>query len=408
MNSRRTSIVVLVLIYAAFVSLGLPDGILGTAWPQMRAHFGVELNDNWPLLTLGMCGAMLSSFLSGLGLRHLGVAKVLILTTFLSACCILGYALSPTFAVVTVLSFFLGLCNGAIDAGLNSFVASNLSSRHMNWLHGSWGVGVSLGTLIVSGTFAAGGTWRGAYLIVGLLQLGLAAAFLPGLRRLPSSPREGPEKQTPHPALGATLTLPVAWISMALFVAYCGVEAGTGLWIASVLHDGRGWTIEAAGLLVTLYWGSLTVGRFLIGTVSQRTTPLRIVRVAVLGVLAGTSLVALSSLMAEHSVTAGWTTAIGLQLTGLSLSPIFPMLMHDTPRCVGSAHAPNLIGFQTGSAGLGYAMLPIVMGTLMRAYSTEWLGSMLAGLAITMLFLLLARERHALSREQIASPSGAT
>jgi fucose permease len=389
------SVFVLLLIYAAFTSLGLPDGILGAAWPQMRAEFGVKLNDNWLLLLLGTSGGLLSSFSSGVALRQLGVGRVLILTTIVTAFVIVGYALSASLAVVTGLAFFLGLGNGAVDAGLNHFVASNLSSRHMNWLHAFWGVGISLGTLIVSGVIALDGTWRGAYAVVGGLQLALAVAFAFGLRSVATlrAPEAAQGDRPEAPALRATLRLPASWASMASFFVYCGIECGTGLWVASVLHDGRGWSMQAAGLMVTLFWGSLTVGRFLMGVVSQSTTPLRIVRVATLGVIVGTGLIALSSAIGGRSTPAGLLTALGLLLTGLSLSPIFPMLMHDTPRSVGKGHALNLIGFQSGSGQLGYTLLPIVIGTLLRLYSTEWLGSLLTGLSVVLLALVLVRER---------------
>jgi fucose permease len=391
---RSPPLGVLLLIYAAFISLGLPDGILGAAWPQMRAGFGVALNGNWPMLALGMAGGMVSSFFSGLILRRLGVGRVLILTTILTASVILGYACSPGFAGIVVLSFFLGLGNGAVDAGLNNFVASNLSSRHMNWLHAFWGVGVSLGTLIISVVFAFGGTWRIAYLIIGPVQLALGVAFvlhLPSLQRTSTTTRESPRIE--QPAFLSTFRLPSAWASMALFFAYSGLEFGTGVWIASFLHDGRGWAMQSAGLMVSLYWGSMMVGRFLIGTISHRTTPLRIVRGATLGVVAGTGLIAVSSLMVGWPQGAGWVTAGGLLVTGLSLAPIFPMLMHDTPRCVGPGHAANLIGIQSALANLGMTVLPALLGTIMRFGGTEWLGPMLAGLALTQVSLLAVRER---------------
>lgn len=395
MTAHSVRLVTLLLAYAAFMSMGLPDGILGAAWPQMRAQLGVGLNDNWLMLTLGTCGSALSSFLSGVALRKLGVGKVLVATTFLTALVICGYSFSATFALITALALLLGLGNGAIDAGLNHFVASNLSSRHMSWLHAFWGVGVSIGTLIISGVIAADGTWRTAYLIVGVLQLALALAFSLNLRSLPgaaASPSD--ETKVEHPAFGASFRLPATWASMAAFFVYCGLECGAGLWIASVLHDGRGWSFQAAGLMVTLYWGSLTVGRFLIGTISQRMQAIRIVRVAVGGAVLGTTLVALSSLLGGQGAAAGLLMALGLLFTGLSLSPIYPMLMHDTPRCVGPGHAINLIGFQGAAGQLGFTLLPILIGSLLRAYSTEWLGPLLATLAVMLSGLLVLRERY--------------
>ena len=393
------SLVVLLLIYAAFVSMGLPDGILGAAWPQIRGEFGVALNGNWLMLTLGTCGSALSSFLSGIGLRRLGVGRILVLTAFLTSAVILGYALGATFTIITGLAFLLGLGNGAIDAGLNHFVAQNLSSRHMNWLHACWGVGISLGTLTIAGVIAAGGTWRGAYLAVGLVQLALAFAFLLSRRALPgAAPLKAAGQEAPHPSFSATFRLPAAWASMAAFVVYCGLECSGGLWIASALHDGRGWSMEAAGLMTTLYWSSLTVGRFLIGAISQRLSTLRILRVAVAGAILGTALIALSSLIGRDGVVSGIVMALGLLITGFSLSPIFPMLMHDTPRCVGPGHALNLIGFQGASGQLGFTLLPIATGTVLRVYSTEWLGPLLALLAVTLALALALREGFALPR----------
>lgn len=386
----------LMLVYAAFVSMGLPDGILGAAWPQMRAELGVALNDNWPMLALGTCGSALSNFSSGLLLRRLGVSKVLLLTTFLTAAVILGYSLAGSFAVLAGLGFFLGLGNGAVDAGLNHFAAAKLSSRHMNWLHAFWGVGVSLGTLLLSAAIALGGTWRRAYLVIALVQLALALGFVKSRKLLPSEHEaQSPHAHAPHPRFASTLRLPATWASMAAFFVYCGLECSSGLWIASALHDGRGWSSEAAGLMTTLYWASLTVGRFLIGTISQRLSSARIVLFASLGALAGTGAIALSSFLVGEGVAAGLVMAFGLLVTGLSLSPVFPMLMHDTPRAVGPRHAINLIGFQGGSGQAGFALVPIAVGTLLRVHSTEWLGALLVGIAVTLLALVKLREKLA-------------
>jgi fucose permease len=399
MQQARATAAVIWLVYAAFISLGLPDGILGAAWPQMRVHFDAHLNDNWPMLSLATCGGMLSSFTSGLLLRRIGIKGVLLVTTFLTVTVILGYAASPSLTVLTALSFFLGLSNGAVDAGLNHFAANHLSSRHMNWLHASWGVGVSLGTVVVSGALVAQRTWRSAYVVVAALQLCLGIAFLRRFPTLRESTRErdAPGKAT-HPPFLSTLALPTSWSSMVTFFVYGGVECGTGLWIASLLHDGRHWSMKAASLMVTVYWGSLTVGRFLIGTVSQRTTPLSLVRSSLRGVVLGTTLIALSSAFAAHPTLAGLLTAGGLLVTGFGLSPIFPMLMHDTPRSVGTPHALNLIGFQAATGALGYTLLPIVMGTVMRLHTTEWLGSMLFGLTLVLVGVVSLRER-AISRQ---------
>lgn len=387
--SSAVKLTVLLLVYAAFVSMGLPDGILGAAWPQMRTELGVGLNDNWRMLALGTCGSALSSFTSGLALRRFGVGRVLVATTFVTALAILGYAHSATLTLITLLAFALGLGNGAIDAGLNSFVASNLSSRHMSWLHACWGVGVSFGTLMVSGVVASGGTWRGAYLAIGIVQLTLAFAFVLQRKQLPqATPGVANGEAASHPSFGATLTLRASWVSMGAFFVYCGLECSAGLWIASALHDGRGWTTAAAGLMATLFWASLTLGRFLIGTISQRFRAFRIVQAAACGALVGSLLIAASSALGQHQTAAGVVTATGLLIAGFSLSPIYPMLMHDTVRRVGTGHATNLIGFQGGVGQLGFALIPAAVGALLQAQSTEWLGALLTALAVTLLGLV--------------------
>lgn len=275
-STSAPRLLVLVLIYAAFVSMGLPDGMLGAAWPSMRAELEVGLNDNWAMLLLGACGASLSSFGSGSVLRRFGAGRVLVTTTTLTALVIGGYSLSPTLTSVTVLAFFLGLGNGCVDAGLNHFVSSTLSSRHMSWLHAFWGVGVSLGTVGITVAFATGNNWRSAYLAVGIVQFCLALAFFINLRRLPDAvPSTEKNRQAGAPNIRATFGLAATWLSMAAFFTYCGLECSAGLWIASVLHDGRGFSLEAVGSMTTLYWASLTVGRFAIGVIANRLPAIR-------------------------------------------------------------------------------------------------------------------------------------
>lgn len=397
MSTSAPRLLVLLLIYAAFVSMGLPDGMLGAAWPSMRPELGVSLDDNWLMLLLGTCGAALSSFSSGIAVRTFGMGRVLVATTTLTALVICGYALSPNLGLITLLAFFLGLGNGSIDAGLNHFVASTLSSRHMSWLHAFWGVGVSLGTLGITVAFAAGGTWRTAYAAVGLVQFCLGLAFVLNLKRLPAVPRAVNDPKTNAPYARATFGLRVTWLSMAAFFTYCGLECSAGLWIASVLYDGRGFSLEAVASMTTLYWASLTVGRFAIGMIATRVPAIRLVRLGVGGAILGTLFIAGSGTAAVPPALSGFITALGLLLTGLSLSPIYPMLMHDTPRVVGASHALNLIGYQGGAGQIGFTLVPIAIGALLSNYSTAWLGPLLAALAVILLSLILLRERAVIS-----------
>jgi fucose permease len=391
--------VLLAVVYAAYISMGLPDGIFGATWPQVRAEFGVSLNANWPIYIVGLAGGLISSFSAGTMLRRLGVGRLLLFTTALTAASIAGVGFSPWFTGLILLAFFLGLGNGAIDACLNHYIASHFSSRHMNWLHACWGVGVSLGTSIVSGAYALGSTWRGACLAIALVQALLAIVFLRLLKVWDSAPsvhsKSGDAHGTqaiPLAKAGETFRLSATWVGMAMFFLYCGIEFGTGVWTTSLLQGSRGWSIEKAALFVTLFWGSLTAGRFLIGIVSVRLGPTRVLRVSISGVILGTSLIGLSSLVTA-TVGSGILTASGLLITGLCLAPIYPTLMHDTPNCVGREHSANLIGYQSGAANLGLTLIPGIIGTIMKHSSLEFLGPLLLIPAVALFILFLVRER---------------
>ena len=397
-TSPRFGFLLLALIYAAYISLGLPDGIMGAAWPQVRAEFGVPLNANWPIYILGLAGGLISSLSAGALMRQISTGRILLFTTLLTGSSVAACGLAPQYFVLILLSFLLGLGNGAVDAALNHHAATHLSSRHMNWLHGFWGVGVSTGTLIVAGVNALGGSWRVACLSVATVQGLLALIFLTTQSSWaePASGIQGSTTNIPvpeRPRNAQTFRLPAAWVSMGAFFLYCSVEFGTGVWTTSLLEEGRGWHADRAVLFVTLFWGSLTVGRFLVGTVSNRLGPQRILRLALTGVLLGTALISLSSLCGRGNL-GGVISAAGLLFTGLSLAPIYPTLMHDTPACVGRGHSMNLIGFQAAAANIGLTCMPGLMGTLMRSTTVELLGILLFIPTCALAALIGLREKY--------------
>jgi len=397
----RFGLLLLALTYVAFVSLGLPDGILGAAWPQLRAEFGVPLNANWPIYILGLCGGLISSLSSGALMRRMRAGSILLWTTLLTSISMALCGLAPVFSIIIAIAFILGLGNGAVDATLNHHAATHLSSRHMNWLHGFWGVGVSLGTLMTSAVYAAGGDWRAACLTVAATQGAFAVLFLVMLRAWDAAPEPGCIQESTTdthseaaPRVRDTLRLPAAWVSMAAFFLYCGVEFGTGVWTTSLLQDGRGWHPDSAALCVSLFWGSLTVGRFAAGTVSNRLGTSRILRIALTGLLCGTGMLGLSSLL-PSGAAAGVSTIAGLLLTGLSLAPIYPTMMHNTPAYVGKGHSVNLIGMQAAAANVGLTTLPGLLGSFMRVTSINLLGWCLLAGACGLGLLLRLRSRHA-------------
>ncbi len=402
MNSPRlakTGLLVLLLTYAAYISLGLPDGLMGAAWPQMRADLEVSLNANWPIYISGLIGGLLSGIFAGAILRRVTVGQLLLATTILTCTSIAGCGLSPWYWPIVGIGFLLGLGNSAIDVGMNHFVATHFSSRHMNWLHACWGVGVSTGTLIISGVANLGGSWRTACLVIATLQALLALTFL-FTQKLWNSPPTEPAHDAPAPVDDGppastlqSLRQSISWISLACFFLYCGIEFSSGVWTTSLLQSGRAWQADRAALMVTLYWASLTVGRFMIGIISNRLRPIRILRIAISGAIIGTVLISLSSIV-SHPLISGGLTAVGLLLTGLSLAPIYPTMMHDTPACVGRRHGVNLIGLQAAAANVGLTMVPGILGTFMKHSSLEYLGPCLVLMACALLFMVNMRERH--------------
>lgn len=327
--SPRTFLIA--LAFLAFVSLGLPDGLLGVAWPSIRDTFGLPLDALGALLVSGTAGYLTSSFLAGRILRFIGVGTLLALSTAAAATALLGYALTPVWPLMVVLAFLAGLGGGAVDAGLNAYGAAHFSGRTLNWLHAFFGVGTTLGPLIVAGVLNAGLVWRWGYAIVGCAQLLLAATFALTRKRWETSG----SVQAPPPASPArtreTLRRGATWLGMAVFFVYTGVEMVAGQWSYSVLTLARGVSEGAAGVAVSLYWGSLMVGRVLFGFVADRVPLVPTLRACMLGAAVGGLLFWLNLGLAA--------SLAGLMLVGLSVAPIFASLVAMTPARIGRAHA---------------------------------------------------------------------
>ncbi len=376
--ARRTPRLLVFLCYVGFISLGLPDGILGVAWPSIRRSFGLPLDALGAMFVVGTSGYLLSSLSAGKILRHMSVGLLLALSSLLTVASMVGYGLSPRWAVMVTLSFFSGFAGGAIDSGFNTFVATNLTNRHVNWLHAFWGVGASTGPMIATLVLNTGASWRWSYLVVAAIQSILVASFFLTLRQWDAAGHT-PSPPTPSaPKPGGLFRRSAAWLSMGVFFAYCGVEATTGQWMYSVMVEGRGFAPLVAGTWISLYWTSLTAGRFLIGAMANRIDTTRLLRLAMAGALGGIGLL-LTRLPA--------LTLAGLALTGFSLAPIFPSMISITPRRFNAAHVPSMIGYQIGAATLGLAILPGLAGMLAKRAGLESVCVFLFALGLVMIAL---------------------
>lgn len=365
---------VLVLAYVAFVSLGLPDTVLGVAWPSLRDAFRLPQAAMGAALAANVAGYAVSGLLAGRASSALGVGGVLALSTALVSTGLVGLAVAPAWPAFVLSSAVCGLGSGAVDAALNAYAATHFPPRHMNWLHACYSAGATLGPAAMTAALATA-TYRTGYAALSLA-LGLLASTFVATRRRWTMPAEAADGA--RGSLSGALRLPRVWLQVAIFFLYTGLEASAGQWAFTVLREARGFALETAGTWTAAYWGSIAAGRVVFGFVVGALGPDRVVRWGTLGAVAGALL---------YAVLPGAAGVAGLVLLGLSLAPIFPMLMSRTPARLGPAAAPHAIGFQVAAATLGTAALPGAHGLLADALGPGALPGAHVGLAVTVAVL---------------------
>jgi fucose permease len=369
------------LAFLAFISLGLPDGLLGVSWPSMRLSFGVPLDALGTLVAFQTLGYLTSSSLSGRILRVLPIGGVLALSTLGAALALLGFALTTHWPVLLACGFVAGLAGGAVDAGLNAYGARHFSARVMNWLHAFFGVGTTLGPLIVTAVLTSGHAWRWSYVIVGSAQLLLAATFFATRARWADVPVGigGPTRPPAAARARDTLRRPIVGLLMLTFFVYAGAEIVVAQWSFSLLTLHRGESVATGGLLVGLYWGSLMAGRVLFGIVADRVPLVPTISACIAASVVGALLFWLQPTRSF--------SFLGLMLMGAAFAPVFASLIILTPRWVGRSHADNAIGFQIAAAGLGGATLTATVGFVAEAAGLATIG--VSVLVITVALLAL-------------------
>lgn len=384
------------LAFIAFVALGLPDGLLGVGWPSIRTDFGIPLDAIGMFLTAVVAGYMTSSFLSGFLLSRVGVGRILAASCLLTGLALIGYTLAPGWWLMVALGVVAGLGAGAIDAGLNTYVAAHFGEGLMQWLHASWGVGITIGPLIMTLGLVTWNTWRFGYQVVGVFQLLLAASFgltlaLWNRNGATTATQQGaePEKKLTEyrTPLGETLRQPQVWLSILLFFLYVGAESSLGTWTYTLLTESRGVDQTLAGFFTGSYWFTFTIGRIVAGLIARRVG----VNKLVLGGLAG-ALLGVGLLVWNPSELAN-VLAVGL--IGLAIAPIFPAMMSGTRTRVGDHYAANTIGMQMAATGFGTAVIPTTLGVLARYISLEVIPVCLLAVYIALLgcYLLASRPR---------------
>lgn len=400
MTDRRRFLLI-AFSFIAFISLGLPDGLLGVAWPSMRAEFSKPLDALGPLLVSTTTGYMLSSFFSGILSRRLGIGRLLAFSCAATGVSLLGFTVAPSWWMVVAIGIVAGLGAGAIDAGLNSYVATHHSERLMQWLHASFGVGITLGPLIMTAGLNFAEAWRVGYWIVGSLQVLLGLGFLLTARLWENQPMtEGsiqgsltndagsqalPSTASDEASFQESLGDLSVWISMGLFFVYAGLELTLGHWAYSLLTESRGVDAASAGLWVGIYWGMFTLGRMVAGVFADHLGNRRLVFGSFGLALMGCLLLAFNPI--------DWLGLIAIGFIGFAFAPIFPGMVSGTQRRVGSKHVSNTMGMQIAAAGVGAASLPSLAGILANRFSLEIVPLFLAVFVVVLSVLYLA-SRH--------------
>jgi fucose permease len=383
------------------VSLGLPEGSLGVAWPSIREAFGLPLDALGLLLATFACGYFISSAVSGRVLSRLGIGPALSGSCALTGISLLGYSLAPGWLSMVALGGLLGLGAGIIDGGLNTYAAVQHGSRVLNWMHAAFGLGAAVGPLLMTAAISSGLGWQIGYAVVGVAQLGLSVGYAVTRDRFSSTQRHT-EAARPigSPAAPALLRNPLMWLSAALFFTYVGFEAAAGQWTFSLFTLGRGAPPTIAGVLISAYWASLTVGRIVFGVLVTRVSSSALLRGCMLGCLVA------AGLIWANVPVLSW---IAVAVLGLLLAPIFPVLIAETPMRLGLSKTGDAIGLQVAAAVLGGAAIPAGVGVLAARVGLEVVGGCLvaAGLAQLLLHEALLRSGALASHHEVGDAEAA-
>lgn len=367
----------LAIIYLAFISLGLPDSLLGSAWPILHAELQVPLSFAGIITMIISGSTILSSLLSDRLTRRFGAGKVTAVSVLLTAVALLGFSLSSRFWMLCVLAVPYGLGAGAIDAALNTYVAVHFAARHMSWLHAMWGVGVTVSPYIMSGCLVGGHGWQSGYFTVSVLQI-LLTVFL--FCSLPLWKRGTTQKKETQTAPAGNNVLRIRGVPAVLicFFAYCALESTAGLWASSYLVLARGVTEVTAARFAALFYMGITLGRFLCGFVADKLGDRTLIRLGLLGIALGIVCV-LAPLPTDGAALAG------LVVIGFGCAPIYPSIIHSTPQNFGAENAQKVVGIQMASAYVGSTCMPPLFGVLAEQVHIGLSPWYLAAFAVLML-----------------------
>jgi fucose permease len=348
------SLLLLIIIYLSFISLGLPDSLLGSAWPSMYGLLNVPLHYAGFISMIIAGGTVISSVFSERLIRRFGTGLVTAASVLMTAAALIGFSVSPSFLYLCLCAIPLGLGAGSVDAALNNYVALHYKARHMSWLHCFWGVGASIGPIIMSSFLIHRNSWNLGYRTIGIIQFCLVLLLFVSLPLWKSSrPQEHITRQN---AIKFTELFRITGVKEVLiaFFCYCSIETITGLWGASFLVMEKGISPEIAARWITLYYIGITSGRFISGFVTLKLNNRQMIRLG--QIIIGCGIIVL--ILPFGSIT----LLPGLFMIGLGCAPIYPSLLHETPENFGGEYSQAIMGIQMGSAYIGTTLMPPIFG----------------------------------------------
>ena len=350
----------LAVIYLSFISLGLPDSLLGAVWPSVYQGFGVPVSYSGVIFCIISVGTVISSLQSDRLTRRFGTGGVTAISVGMTAAALFGFSVSNSFLALCLWAIPYGLGAGSVDAALNNYVALHFASRHMSWLHCMWGVGASTGPYIMGTVLARNAGWHMGYRVIGVIQLVLTAVIAISLPLWKTGTAGNTEEQAAAPAKALTLQqifhIPGVKEVLITFFCYCSLEQIVGLWASSYLVLARGIAPETAAGFASLFFLGITAGRALSGFLTLKWNDAQMVRM-------GLCVIALG--LAALFLPFGQTTALaGLVLIGLGCAPIYPSIIHATPGHFGAERSQAIIGVQMAGAYIGNCLMPPLFGVL--------------------------------------------
>lgn len=387
-------VALLILIYAAFISLGLPDSLLGSAWPAMRSGLDAPVAIAGYLAMTISGGTIISSFSSSRILARFKTGTVTAASVAMTAAALFGFSFAPSILFMFLMAIPLGLGAGSVDVSLNNFIALHYESKHMNWLHCFWGIGATIGPMIMAFHIDAGDGWRAGYLTVAIIQSVLVIILFATLGMWKNAAIASPVEKEAKAKLitnREAIRLPNAKLAVLGFVFFAATETTTGLWTSSYLTSIHSFSEASAATVTSFFYGGITVGRLIAGFLSMKAKSSDLIRWGQLVCVTGVMLILLP-LSSPFAVA-------GIIMIGLGTAPVFPAMLHETPNRFGKDISQALVGIEMGTAYIGSLIAPMILGQLA---SVTGLGLFPYFILVCILIMLISSEvlQHRILKKQ--------